>query len=105
MTTPDTLISRAFQGATGRAHLYSAIFNTVDGPEATRHMTTGVHVVCDLMCVECGTILGWRYIEAYEPEQKYKEGMACLERVRLVEMEGKTSPPELDDATWVVVRQ
>src|SRR5579871_4344102 len=86
LTTPDHLISKLFQGASGRAYLYDWLVNTVDGTECTRQMTTGVHVVRDLVCVYCGTTLGWRYIRAFEEEQRYKEGKMILERSLVTEI-------------------
>jgi hypothetical protein len=34
----------------------------------------GLHTVCDIHCVSCGSTLGWKYETAYETSQKYKEG-------------------------------
>jgi hypothetical protein len=33
-----------------------------------------MHTVADIYCVCCEGLLGWRYEEAEEPSQKYKEG-------------------------------
>ena len=50
-------------------------------------MTTGIHVVRDLFCVSCSTILGWRYELAHEDREKYKEGKYILERIQLVDLD------------------
>jgi len=50
------------------------------GKEETRQLTTGVHTVQDISCVECDTVLGWTYVHAHEPTQKYKEGKFILEK-------------------------
>jgi len=34
----------------------------------------GLHTVADIACSVCSTNLGWTYISASEPSQKYKEG-------------------------------
>lgn len=47
-------------------------------------MLTGHHVVADVTCVHCQTVLGWKYLEAKEPAQKYKVGKYILETQRVV---------------------
>lgn len=42
-------------------------------------MTTGRHVVRDIMCRGCGETVGWKYDKAYETAEKYKEGKFILE--------------------------
>lgn len=42
-------------------------------------MTTGRHVVRDIMCRSCGETVGWKYDKAYELAEKYKEGKFILE--------------------------
>ncbi|KAL5968862.1 hypothetical protein TSMEX_003416 [Taenia solium] len=37
-----------------------------------------LHLVADIYCECCDTYLGWKYEEAYEPSQKYKEGKAVV---------------------------
>ncbi len=36
-----------------------------------------------MSCVNCQTVLGWKYDEAYEESQKYKEGKYILEKTRV----------------------
>lgn len=42
-------------------------------------MTTGRHIVRDLLCRQCSTTVGWKYDKAYESSEKYKEGKFILE--------------------------
>lgn len=42
-------------------------------------MTTGRHIVRDIMCRVCDDVVGWKYDKAYEPTEKYKEGKFILE--------------------------
>lgn len=42
-------------------------------------MTTGKHIVRDIMCRHCKVIVGWKYDKAYEASEKYKEGKYILE--------------------------
>jgi len=49
-----------------------------------RELLTGAHVVADVSCVVCGTVLGWKYVDAKEPAQKYKIGKFILETKRVV---------------------
>lgn len=50
-------------------------------------MTTGRHVVRDLFCVSCGSMIGWKYEVAFEHQERYKEGKYILERLALVDLE------------------
>jgi hypothetical protein len=47
-------------------------------------LITGLHTVVDVYCGSCSTVLGWKYIYAFEAEQKYKEGLIVLERSKLM---------------------
>lgn len=48
-------------------------------------MTTGLHTVADIHCNSCMQIVGWKYEEAFEKSQKYKEGKYILERAKMTE--------------------
>ncbi|WOH02022.1 hypothetical protein DCAR_0521409 [Daucus carota subsp. sativus] len=54
--------------------------NVTLGEKEERMMITGMHIVADIFCVRCGSIVGWKYESAYEKSQKYKEGKFILER-------------------------
>jgi hypothetical protein len=49
-----------------------------------RELLTGQHVVADVSCVICGTVLGWKYVDAKEAAQRYKIGKFILETKRVV---------------------
>lgn len=53
--------------------------NIESGEPSERSMTTGRHVVRDIMCRMCGEVVGWKYDKAFEPSEKYKEGKFILE--------------------------
>ncbi|KAJ2314154.1 hypothetical protein IWW54_001081 [Coemansia sp. RSA 2705] len=72
--------SRQYTGQFGRAILFTDIVNVRAGDENKRQMTTGVHIVRDIACMRCNKYVGWTYVKAYEPEQKFKEGKFILER-------------------------
>ena len=42
-------------------------------------MTTGRHIVRDILCKQCNETVGWKYDKAFEPAEKYKEGKYILE--------------------------
>ncbi|KAG8220007.1 Yippee/Mis18 [Butyriboletus roseoflavus] len=87
LATIHSMISRAFNGQHGRAYLFEGVVNVVEGEPNDRQMTTGNHIVRDIYCVKCATILGWKYDRAYEASQKYKEGKYILERNLLVDVQ------------------
>lgn len=80
---PQCVISKDFQGQLGPAYLIEEVVNCTKGPKEERILITGMHVVMDLSCVSCQTVLGWQYVEAYEDGQKYKEGKYILEKTRV----------------------
>lgn len=60
------------------------LVNTKIGRSVNRDLLTGAHVVADVSCVICGTVLGWKYVDAKEPGQRYKIGKFILETKRVV---------------------
>ena len=52
-----------------------------------RVLITGLHSVCDIYCVDCQSLLGWKYEKAFEESQKYKEGKFILEKTKLSKVE------------------
>ena len=45
---------------------------------------TGAHVVADVACVICQSVLGWKYVDAKDAGQRYKIGKFILETKRVV---------------------
>jgi hypothetical protein len=62
----------------------SELLNIKIGSRENRQLVTGAHVVADISCVVCGTKVGWKYVQATEASQKYKEGKFILETQRVV---------------------
>lgn len=79
LSTSNQIISHAFHGQHGKAILVNDVINVTEGEPEDRRMSTGLHQVCDIYCIGCSTVLGWRYVHAYESSQKYKEGKYILE--------------------------
>jgi len=60
------------------------LVNTKIGRAVNRELLTGAHVVADVTCGICGTVLGWKYVDAKEAGQRYKIGKFILETKRVV---------------------
>ena len=58
--------------------------NTKIGRNVNRELLTGAHVVADVSCNICATVLGWKYVDAKEAGQRYKIGKYILETKRVV---------------------
>ncbi|KAK4039881.1 yippee-like protein [Parachaetomium inaequale] len=58
------------------------------GRSETRQLITGTHVVADISCAVCGATVGWKYMDAREPAQRYKVGKFILETRRVVGFHG-----------------
>mmetsp|Transcript_66955 Transcript_66955/g.179002 ORF Transcript_66955/g.179002 Transcript_66955/m.179002 type:complete len:130 (+) Transcript_66955:213-602(+) len=103
LTNYDDIVSKSFQacclhfhprskliceqGRTGRAYLFNSVVNVSLGPTEERILNTGLHKVSDLYCNCCDFYLGWRYEEAFEQSQKYKENKVVLEKARMTREE------------------
>ncbi|KAL1890034.1 hypothetical protein Sste5346_008469 [Sporothrix stenoceras] len=57
--------------------------NITIGKAENRRLVTGAHVVADISCAVCTTKLGWKYVDASDPAQRYKVGKFILEIARL----------------------
>eukprot|EP00842_Homolaphlyctis_polyrhiza_P005426 jgi/Hompol1/5885/HPOL_000184-RA len=60
--------------------------NIFEGSPENRRMTTGLHIVRDIFCTYCQTVVGWKYDKAFEKSQEYKEGHYILERELIYEV-------------------
>ncbi|KAL1544770.1 protein yippee-like [Salvia divinorum] len=84
----DDIVSKSFQSRHGKAYLFNKIANVTLGEKEERLMMTGAHTVADIYCVQCCSILGWKYEMAHEKSQKYKEGKSVLERFKISGSDG-----------------
>ncbi|KAK4535415.1 hypothetical protein CDCA_CDCA04G1440 [Cyanidium caldarium] len=84
----EDVMSKSFQGRHGRAYLFANVVNVSVGPKENRVLITGLHTVADLHCNVCQTQLGWKYLEAFDQAQKYKENKFILEKSKLITSEG-----------------
>ncbi|CAM9565265.1 unnamed protein product [Discosporangium mesarthrocarpum] len=66
-----------------RAYLFDNVVNVTTGPSVKRGLRTGMHTVSDIYCTDCQTLLGWRYDDAVEQEEKYKVGKFVLEKAKI----------------------
>lgn len=48
------------------------------GAPSDRYMTTGLHTVRDLSCIECGEVLGWHYVSVQWPDSLSREPLSYL---------------------------
>ena len=48
LTNHEDIVSKSFQGRTGRAYLFNTVVNVTLGPVEDRILTTGLHKVCTL---------------------------------------------------------
>ncbi|KAH6804334.1 Yippee family putative zinc-binding protein [Perilla frutescens var. frutescens] len=79
----DDIVSKSFQSRHGKAYLFNKVVNVTLGEREERIMMTGAHTVADIFCVQCGSVVGWKYEIAHEKSQKYKERKSVLERYKI----------------------
>lgn len=78
-TAPDVLPGHHAMARDG-----ADLVNVTVGRPESRPLVTGAHVVADISCGVCGVKIGWKYLDAREPSQKYKVGRFILETERVV---------------------
>lgn len=83
LTDEQAVISKSFRGRIGRAFLFDKAVNVTQGRIERRELLSGVHKVADVRCSICDNLLGWRFVEAKDEAQKYKEGRFLFEKIRL----------------------
>jgi hypothetical protein len=72
------------QGTPSHIHTHAAnLPNTYQNKAVPRNLVTGQHMVSDISCAICGSVLGWKYVQASEESQKYKVGKYILETKRI----------------------
>ena len=62
---------QSFRGKTGTAYLFNKVSNIFLGPEDEKEMMTGTHIVSDVYCVSCSTVIGWTYVSRSPPKLNY----------------------------------
>ncbi|BAT96962.1 hypothetical protein LR48_Vigan11g150300 [Vigna angularis] len=77
------LLSKSYMAKTGQAFLFSHARNIVFGQKQERNMITGVYTIAGIFCSNCGEELGWKYLQASEARQKFKEGKFIIERSKI----------------------
>ncbi|KAE9419994.1 hypothetical protein Angca_005708, partial [Angiostrongylus cantonensis] len=92
LTNRSELISSRFQGSSGRAMLFHRVWNLDYSTAHHRDMTTGKHIVRDVMCRICHRKIGWMYEFAMEDSQRYKESRVILEKALVDEVDGFRDP-------------
>lgn len=61
-----------------RALLFKNVLNVDRGELHERDMTSGLHMIQTIYCIECQTELGWCYVKASDKINQYKEGNFIL---------------------------
>lgn len=86
-------------GRHGRAYLLSHLETPriILKKPISRPLVTGMHTVSDISCALCTTILGWKYVNAEEEDQKYKIGKYILERERVVKVNQWDGGEDVDE--------
>lgn len=60
------------------------LINISVGRPEERILVTGPHIVADISCAVCGAVVGWKYVDARDPAQRYKVGKFILEKRKVI---------------------
>ncbi|WCJ32469.1 Yippee family putative zinc-binding protein [Euphorbia peplus] len=77
------LLSKGYKAKSGQAYLFSHVMNVVLGRKEEKQMMTGKYSIAGINCSKCGEELGWKYVAAFDPKQRYKEGHFVLEKLKI----------------------
>ena len=58
LSTEHQVISKTFHGRGGKAYLMNDVVNSYCGPQERRVLMTGLHIVADIFCTGCHTLIG-----------------------------------------------
>ena len=83
------VLSKKFQGKSGRAYMMRKVVNCYLGPREDRVLIAGLHTVADVRCRCCESLLGWKYLEVFDNNQRLKVGRYVLEKAHIVKVGGK----------------
>ncbi|XVE58320.1 hypothetical protein DITRI_Ditri04bG0160800 [Diplodiscus trichospermus] len=81
----DDLLSKNFIAKSGKAYLFQHAMNIVLGPKKDKQLMTGVFSIANIYCSKCGEELGWKYVQAYDLKNRFKEGKFVLEKLKMVQ--------------------
>eukprot|EP00455_Lapot_gusevi_P028770 TRINITY_DN3080_c0_g1_i10.p1 TRINITY_DN3080_c0_g1~~TRINITY_DN3080_c0_g1_i10.p1 ORF type:complete len:341 (-),score=7.32 TRINITY_DN3080_c0_g1_i10:291-1313(-) len=75
----------------GKAHLTTSVGNISYGPKICRRFPTGLYAVLELLCNGCSNVVGWKFEQAFEDRQKYREGKFMITDATLCQLQSQ--PP------------
>ena len=64
--------------------MFHHAMNIVVGEKEEKQLITGLFTIANISCSNCGEVMGWKYVQAYEPRERYKEGKFIIERAKIV---------------------
>ncbi|KAK8503866.1 hypothetical protein V6N12_019037 [Hibiscus sabdariffa] len=65
--------------------MFRHAMNVVLGPKYETQMITGRFTVAGVFCSKCGEELGWKYIQAHNMKNTWKEGKFVLEELKMLQ--------------------
>ncbi|XP_030460294.1 protein yippee-like At4g27745 [Syzygium oleosum] len=80
----DDILSRKFRVKSGPAYMFTNATNVVIARAQDRELLTGAFSVADIYCSNCHEGMGWKYVRAYDPKQKYKEGRFIIDLSKIL---------------------
>ncbi|KAK8687442.1 hypothetical protein V6N13_086257 [Hibiscus sabdariffa] len=67
----------------GKAYMFQHAMNVVLGPKYDKQLITGGYTIAGIFCSKCGEELGWKYVQAYDMKNRFKEGKFILEEIKM----------------------
>lgn len=84
ITLRHNLLSKAFKARSGDAYMFSEAMNVVLGVKREAQLITGRYVIADVSCRNCGEVLGWKYLKAFDDSQRSKIGRFIIEKAKIL---------------------
>ncbi|CAL5193571.1 unnamed protein product [Lathyrus oleraceus] len=90
------LLSRDYQCPYGRAYLFDKVVNVLDG-EIEEPIPESNSTMIHLFCVQCQSIVGFKFVLAYDEFRRYREGKFILARLKILVPGEYSNMPALED--------
>ena len=77
------VIRNDYQCQSGKALFATNVINIFEGKTTQKHFISGHYTIQDIYCINCFSIVGWKYITAQEEDNKFKEQNFVIEDIKV----------------------
>lgn len=64
--------------------MFGHAMSVVLGRKEEKQLITGAYTIANIYCRNCGEELGWKYLWAHDPKNRWKEGNFIIEKFKMI---------------------